>query len=63
MTEQNQNITPDQEIAYHQGALNTLIKEREGLVNMLQIVEATMNGHVKRLQELGVQFEDPNKNK
>ena len=50
MTEETkQNITPEQEIPYHQGALNTLVKEREGLMQMLQVVEATMNGHVKRL--------------
>jgi len=57
--EQNPNIPPEQEVAYHQGAINALAKEREGLMQMLQIVEATLNGHFKRLEELGVKFDQP----
>lgn len=53
------NVTPEQEIAYHQGAINSLVKEREGLMQMLQVVEATLNGHFTRLKELGVNFEEP----
>ncbi|MGK0209586.1 MAG: hypothetical protein ACI83O_000865 [Patescibacteria group bacterium] len=49
-------MTPDQEVAFHQGALNTLLKEKEGLMQMVSIVEATIQGHVKRMQELGVQI-------
>jgi len=52
--QKGQPMTPDQEIAFHQGSLNVLAKEREGLSQMLQVVEATMQGHVKRMQELGV---------
>ncbi len=62
MAEKNsegQSMTPDQEIAFHQGSLNTLAKEREGLTQMVQVVEATMQGHIKRMQELGVKFEQP----
>ena len=43
-TQPEGNIPPEQEIAYHQ---------------MLQIVEATLNGHFKRLEELGVKFDVP----
>jgi len=46
---QGQSMTPDQETAFHQGSLNVLAKEREGLSQMLQVVEATMQGHVKRM--------------
>ena len=58
-TQPEGNIPPEQEIAYHQGAINALAKEREGLHQMLQIVEATLNGHFKRLEELGVKFDVP----
>jgi hypothetical protein len=58
-----QKMTPDQEVAFHQGSLNTLAKEREGLTQMLQVVEATMQGHIKRMQELGVKFEQPTEDK
>lgn len=57
MTENKQNIPPEQEMAYHQGALNTLAKEREGLLQMVKVVEASMNGHINRLKELGFDFE------
>lgn len=59
MTEEQNNqqgVPPEQEIAYHQGAINALAKEREGLQQMLGIVEATLNGHFQRMKELGVEF-------
>lgn len=59
MSDENmQNVPPEQEIPYHKGAVNTLIKEREGLMQMQQVVEATLNGHLKRLKELGVSFDE-----
>jgi len=42
------------EIGFHQGALNTLINERNGLVNMIRQIESVMQAHLKRLEELGV---------
>ena len=59
--EESENVTPAEEIAYHKGAVNTLIKERDGLIQMVQVVDATLNGHIKRLKELGVQFEEQKK--
>lgn len=50
-------MSKNEEIAFHKGALNTLVGERNELVKMLQTVEAIMSAHVKRLQELGVKFE------
>ena len=45
------------EIGFHQGALNTLINERNELFKMIQNVEAVMQAHIKRLEELGVKIQ------
>ena len=53
-------MSREQEIAFHQGALTTLINERNELFKMIQNVEAVMQAHIKRLEELGVKIQ-PNK--
>lgn len=50
-------MTKDQEIAFHQGALNTLVNERNELFKMVQNVEMVMQAHLKRLEELGVKIQ------
>jgi len=50
-------ISPEEEIGFHKGALNTLISERNELFKMLQNIEAIMQAHLKRLEELGVKIE------
>ena len=45
------------EIGFHQGALNTLVAERNELFKMIQNIEAIMQAHLKRLEELGVKIE------
>jgi hypothetical protein len=50
-------MSKNEEIAFHKGALNTLVGERNELIKMVQTTEAIMTAHVKRLQELGVKFE------
>ena len=45
-----------QKFLYHKGAINTLINERNELINMVQIVEQIMQAHMKRLEELGVKI-------
>lgn len=57
-------MTPEMEIGFHQGALNTLVNERNELFNMIKNVEAVMQAHIKRLEELGVKIqkqEEPKK--
>jgi len=44
------------EIGFHQGALNTLINERNELIKMIQQTESIMQAHMKRLEELGVKI-------
>jgi hypothetical protein len=49
-------MSKEMEIGFHQGALNTLVNERNELVKMAQITEQIMQAHVKRLEELGVKI-------
>ena len=53
-------ISKEEEIGFHKGALNTLVAERNELVKMIGNVEAIMQGHLKRLEELGVKLETKN---
>lgn len=47
-------MSPEMEIGFHQGALNTLVNERNELIKMVQVTEQIMQAHLKRLEELGV---------
>ena len=59
--EQAPQMTKEQEVAFHQGALTTLAKEHQGLVQMLSIVESTIQAHVKGLEDLGVKVKQEKK--
>jgi len=50
-------IPKETEIGFHQGALNTLVNERNELFKMIQNIESVMQAHLKRLEELGVKIE------
>ncbi len=52
-----EQIPKQEEIGFHKGALNTLVNERNELIKMAQNVEAIMQAHVKRLEELGVKIQ------
>ena len=52
-----ENVSKDEQIGFHKGALSTLAKEREELAKMLSIVEQLMQMHVSALKELGVDLE------
>jgi hypothetical protein len=56
-----QEMPKETEIGFHQGALNTLVAERNELFKMIQNVEAIMQAHLKRLEELGVKIETKGK--
>ena len=49
-------MSQEEEIGFHKGALNTLANERNELFKMLQNVETIMQAHIKRLEELGVKI-------
>lgn len=55
--EEKKEIPKDIEIGFHQGVLNTLVNERNELIKMIQNIEAIMQAHLKRLEELGVKIE------
>jgi len=50
-------MSKDEMIGYHKGALNTLMNERNELIKMVQIVDQFIQGHVKALGELGVKLQ------
>ena len=54
---QSQTMPKETEIGFHQGALNTLVNERNELFKMIQNIEAIMKAHLQRLEELGVKIE------
>ncbi len=47
----------EMEIGFHQGALNTLVNERNELIRMIAQAEQVMQAHLKRLEELGVKIQ------
>lgn len=52
----------EMEIGFHQGALNTLINERNEMIRMIQQIESVMQAHIKRLGELGVKIKPNSEN-
>jgi hypothetical protein len=53
----SKNVSKDEQIGFHKGALSTLAKERQELARMLSIVEQLMQMHVAALNELGVDLQ------
>jgi hypothetical protein len=47
-------MSKEMEVGFHQGALNTLLNERNEMVKMIQQIEKVMQAHIKRLEEIGV---------
>ncbi len=45
------------EVGFHQGAITTLVNERNELLKMAGNVEAIVQAHIKRLEELGVKVQ------
>ena len=61
MAKKNENKTQDmskqEKIGFHKGALSTLAKERQELARILNIVEEIMKMHISALKEEGVDLE------
>ena len=53
-TKKTGDVSKDEQVGFHKGALSTLAKEREEMLKIVQVVEQLMQMHVKALQELGV---------
>jgi len=54
-------MSKEMEIGFHQGALNTLVNERNELFKIIVQIENVMQAHVKRLEELGVKIQKQEK--
>lgn len=54
-------MSKEMEIGFHQGALNTLVNERNELLKIVMQVEQVMQAHIKRLEELGVKIQKQEK--
>lgn len=55
--EEQPQVSKEEQIGFHKGALATLAKEREEMVKIVQIVEQLMQAHLKGLKDLGVDLE------
>ena len=51
------DVSKDEQIGFHKGALSTLAKERQELLKLNSIVEQLMQMHVKALKDMGVDLE------
>lgn len=60
---QNPQMPREQEIGFHQGSLNTLVAERTEMIKIIANIEAIMQAHLKRLEELGVKIQRSESNK
>ena len=52
-----ENVSREEQIGFHKGALTTLAKEREEMIKILSIVEQLMQMHLKGLKEMGVDLQ------
>ena len=48
------NVSKDEQVGFHKGALSTLAKEREEMLKIVQVVEQLMQMHIKELKDMGV---------
>ena len=46
----------EEQIGFHKGAINTLLKERQELVRIITIVDQLLKAHAGGLQQLGIKI-------
>lgn len=51
------SMPKEEEIGFHKGSVMTLINERNELIKMIGNVDAIIQAHIKRLEELGVKVQ------
>jgi len=54
---EEKNMSKQEKIGFHKGALSTLAKERQELARILQIVEEIMKMHIAALKEEGIDLQ------
>ena len=52
-----EEMSKDEQIGYHKGAIQTLVNERNELVKIVQITESLVKAHLEELKKLGVDLE------
>ncbi len=57
MPDANVQVSKEELIGYHKGAINTLVSERNELLRIVKITEQLMQAHLKELESLGVKLE------
>ena len=55
--EEPKQVSSDEQIGFHKGALSTLAKERGEMIKILQVVEQLMQMRIKALKDLGIDLE------
>jgi len=47
----------DEQIGFHKGALSVLVKEREEMARIINVIDQLMHMHVKALKDQGIELE------
>ncbi len=55
------NITKEEQIGFHKGAVSTLAAERNELLRLVNITESLIQAHVAELEKLGVKLQQNTK--
>ena len=50
------NMSKEEQIGFHKGAINTLIAERNEMLKIVQVTESLIQAHAKELENLGVKI-------
>ena len=50
-------MSKEEQIGFHKGALSVLAIEQQEFMKLLQVVQQQIEGHVKALKELGIDLE------
>lgn len=50
-------VSKDEAIGFHKGAINTLVSERNELLRIVKVTEELVQAHIKALEELGVKLD------
>ncbi len=50
------DINKHEKIGFHKGSISTLLKEREEMVKIIQIIDNLISAHSEELKKLGVEL-------
>jgi len=55
-TSNSDKVSKEEEIGFHKGAVSTLLKERDELLKMVNVVNQILQAHLSSLEGLGVEI-------